>query len=80
MQEISRKYAGTILRFFTMNDRLTDGSIRRLIFLLREHLDFLDEMGLNEKFDGWLDHRYGGIDAICHSSDETQDCNTRTAR
>jgi hypothetical protein len=48
-----------------MEDRVTEGAIGRLVRLLREHLDFLDEMGLDEEFDQWLDNRYAGPERMC---------------
>jgi hypothetical protein len=43
-----------------MTEKECDGVVRKFVQLLREHLDFLDEMGLQDEFDGWLDKRYRG--------------------
>jgi hypothetical protein len=47
-----------------MIEKECDGVIRKFVLLFREHLDFLDEMGLKDDFNLWLDKRYRGPDEL----------------
>ena len=50
-----------------MIEKECNGVIRKFVQLFREHLDFLDEMGLNDEFNLWVSKRYGDPEDIDES-------------
>ena len=45
-----------------VSDDEFEGLMRKFVSLFREHLDFLEENGLTQEFNDWLDARYGEPD------------------
>jgi hypothetical protein len=48
-------------------NELDHGVMRMFVELLREHIDFLDEVGLRDEFRLWVDKRYRDPDDMDES-------------